>query len=440
MEGASESWRLITKEKYTTILTTLICICNGEPFKLLRSIYPRIYKWCKNYTFIASSESFILVARPHDVIDFAIVDENVNMDTGKRITYFEAAYSDIKRAHGQDHTKGCTLYACLGEYFENIGQELCKMFTNMCPICITRLKRNWLVAGIKPIINHSFGTQGQVNLIIFQSMPNGEFCFLMNCIDHGVKILFSIPLTWKRVICIAVALLEIFTAIGPPMILQLDNGNEFNMAATTRKQVGEYHGELVRLTDLELTEIITEVRRLWPKCWMVRGSPRHSPSNGGVERVNRTMQEKLRAWMKDCQSREWMIGCRLMVWQYNTQNNCTIGDIPYCLVFGQLPCDGISAFPLDASVLIQLATEAQLNCVCNYVGKVEVLDNKQQWLRLLTMCKRQRQPITTRFRTQPTTPISTSLWWRLTTLRITTLLSWWVTTLTILQWRYWRRW
>jgi hypothetical protein len=67
----------------------------------------------------------------------------------------------------------------------------------------------------------------------------------------------------------------------------------------TRKQVNEFCGKLVQLTDLELSEIITEVRQLWPECQMVRGSPRHSPSNGGVEQVNRTMQEKLGAWMKD---------------------------------------------------------------------------------------------------------------------------------------------
>jgi hypothetical protein len=41
-----------------------------------------------------------------------------------------------------------------------------------------------------------------------------------------------------------------------------------------------------------------------------------------------------------------------------------------------LPCVGISALPLDASVLTQLATEAQLNGVCDYVGKVNVLDNE----------------------------------------------------------------
>jgi hypothetical protein len=159
------------------------------------------------------------------------------------------------------------------------------------------MKCNRPVVGIKPIITHSFGTQEQVNLIDYQSMPDGDFCFLLNYIDHGVKFLFSIPLTCKHASCIAVALLEIFTVVGSPMILQSDNGNEFNTAAMTRKQVNEFCGKLVQLTDLELSDIITEVRQLWPKCWMVHGSPHYSPSNGGVERVNRTMQEKLSAWM-----------------------------------------------------------------------------------------------------------------------------------------------
>jgi hypothetical protein len=163
------------------------------------------------------------VARPDDVIGVAVVDKAVDMDTVKRIIYFEAAYTEIKRAHGQDHTKGRALYACLGEQFENIGRELCKMFTDIYPICITQVKHNRPVAGIKPIITHGFGTQGQVNLINFQGMPDGDFCFLMNYIDHGVKFLFSIPLTCKHASCIAVALLEIFTVVGPPMILQSDN-------------------------------------------------------------------------------------------------------------------------------------------------------------------------------------------------------------------------
>jgi hypothetical protein len=109
---------------------------------------------------------------------------------------------------------------------------------------------------------------------------------------------------------------------------------------------------------------------------MVRRSPCHSPFNVGVERVNRTMQKKLGAWIKECKSRQWTIGCCLMIWQYNTQHHHTIGNISHHLVFGQLPRVGISALSLNASVLTQLATEAQLNCMCHYVGKVDVLDNE----------------------------------------------------------------
>jgi hypothetical protein len=148
---------------------------------------------------------------------------------------------------------------------------------------------------------------------------------------------------------------------------------------------------------------------------MVRGSPRHSPSNGGVEQVNRTMQEKLGAWMKDCESRQLTMSCRLMMWQYNTQNNCTIGNIPFRLVFGQLPRVGISSLPLDASVLTQLAMEAQLNCVCDYVGRVDVLDNETAVVEAIDDAEENKTADCDKFRSTPTTAITMSMWQRWST-------------------------
>jgi hypothetical protein len=131
------SWRLITKEKYTTILTALIRICEGEPVKLLRSIYPQIYKWYKKYALVASGDSFVIVARPHDAYGYAGVDENVDVKTVRRLRYFEAAYSEIWRAHGHgpEHAKGRTLSACLNKHAEIIECQPCNLFTNTCPIC-----------------------------------------------------------------------------------------------------------------------------------------------------------------------------------------------------------------------------------------------------------------------------------------------------------------
>ncbi len=57
----------------------------------------------------------------------------------------------------------------------------------------------------------------------------------------------------------------------------------------------EHRGLCVGLNAEELNEVINEIKLLWPECRIVRGSPRHSLSNGGVERLNRTMEEKLGA-------------------------------------------------------------------------------------------------------------------------------------------------
>ncbi len=73
--------------------------------------------------------------------------------------------------------------------------------------------------------------RGQVNLIDFQSMPDGDFKYLLNYLDHGVEKLNSMPLVFKKVSSIAYALVTIFTDQGPPSILQTDNGGEFAQAA-----------------------------------------------------------------------------------------------------------------------------------------------------------------------------------------------------------------
>ena len=71
----------------------------------------------------------------------------------------------------------------------------------------------------------------QVDLIDFQSVPDGVYKFLLNYQDHGVKFYDCRPLTHKTVAAVANALLDIFSGIGPPTILQADNGKEFSNVA-----------------------------------------------------------------------------------------------------------------------------------------------------------------------------------------------------------------
>jgi hypothetical protein len=78
----------------------------------------------------------------------------------------------------------------------------------------------------------------QVDLIDFQSAPDGVYKYLLNYQDHGVKYYDCRALTHKTVAAVAVALLDMFSSIGPPTILQADNGKEFtNVAGTGRHKI-----------------------------------------------------------------------------------------------------------------------------------------------------------------------------------------------------------
>ena len=84
----------------------------------------------------------------------------------------------------------------------------------------------------------------------------------------------------------------------------------------------------------EMGEIITEIKNVWPECTIVHGRPRHSESQGGIERLNRTVQQKLAAWMLENNSKKWSVGVKFVRWQINTQRSRATGELPYTLVYG----------------------------------------------------------------------------------------------------------
>ena len=161
------------------------------------------------------------------------------------------------------------------------------------------------IAWQRPILTRSSGVRGQVDLIDFQSIPDGSFKHLLVYVDHGIKQVFTIPIVAKRASTIAFALFQIFKVIGPPVILQSDKGREFSDAAQSRTE---------KLEDDFLDEVILEIKKLWKGCSMVRGSPCYSPANGGVERMNYNIETKLVKWMADNKSTAWSIGCHLIQW------------------------------------------------------------------------------------------------------------------------------
>ena len=166
------------------------------------------------YHVMTAGESNVLVLHPKK--EGILHISAMRLEDLQKPTYAERLFADLWKIHQDDHCKGNTFFFRSRDRHGNVTREICKMFTDVCPHCIRILSRRKPVAGVKNIITFGFGVRGQVDLIDFQSMPDGSFVFLLNLIDHGVKKLTCIPLVAKRASTVAFALLPIFTEQGPP--------------------------------------------------------------------------------------------------------------------------------------------------------------------------------------------------------------------------------
>ena len=70
----------------------------------------------------------------------------------------------------------------------------------------------------KPILSKTFNERAQIDLIDMQSLPDGEFKWILVYQDHFTKFVVLRPIKAKSAICVAEALLEIFSLLGVPAI------------------------------------------------------------------------------------------------------------------------------------------------------------------------------------------------------------------------------
>jgi transposase InsO family protein len=100
-----------------------------------------------------------------------------------------------------------------------------------------------------------------------QSCPDGPYKFIMNYQDHFTKFCILRPLKTKTAAEVAYQLLDIFTILGAPVILQSDNGREF------------------------VAKVIQELVDMWTGIKIVHGRARHPQSQGSVERCNQDIKQ-----------------------------------------------------------------------------------------------------------------------------------------------------
>ncbi|CAI6354197.1 unnamed protein product [Macrosiphum euphorbiae] len=140
----------------------------------------------------------------------------------------------------------------LNSKFKNITRFEVDLYLSLCELCQLKHKKIRKGLVVKPIISSEFNSRCQVDLIDFQSNADKLFKFIMVYQDHLTKFVVIKPLKTKTAEEVAYNLIDIFTLLGAPSILQSDNGREFS------------------------NQIVCNLKNYWPNLKIVHGKPRHS--------------------------------------------------------------------------------------------------------------------------------------------------------------------
>lgn len=229
--------------------------------------------------------------------------------------------------------------------YVNITQSDVMLFIDLCKPCQNKKKMKKRGVVVKPMIFNEFNSRCQVDLIDYQTSADGEFKFVMVTQDHLTKFVTLKALKSKRAVEVAYHLLDIFTLFGAPCILQSDNGREF------------------------VNKIIDELKEMWPELIIVHGKPRHSQSQGSVERANQDVERMLTTWMQDNNTNHWAEGLRFVQLMKNQSFHSGIKRTPFNAIFGPSHMVSLASSTLPKEILATFVDEDDLRKAVDEINK-----------------------------------------------------------------------
>ena len=272
--------------------------------------YIDIIKNFKSCTKKKTAESYYLLNR------YIVKDGHLyNKRKGTRMIPLGEVFDEIYKSHkstGHGGEKRTFYDLKSNRGIANISLKHVGLFISTCKICLKkRAPKSSLSSDaiITPIISSNFGERGQVDLIDMSSFKTTQHRYILNYQDHFTKFCVIRPLINKYVSSVVKELIDIFSIIGCPRILQSDNGLEFKFD--------------------------DELKKIWPGLLIVHGRPRHPQSQGSVERANQDIEQIMRCWLADNNTTNWVSGLPFIQMQKNNGLNRTIQCSPFFAVFGK---------------------------------------------------------------------------------------------------------
>ena len=169
-----------TSQKYNRIVE--ICqLVNGS------GLSPKETKWQNNFALAEVCEVPVLYRR---TLAQKYLDANGNFNVDcPRIAKQDEVFDIIHRCHEQvSHGKVILTWKKTKQYYSNISQEMVKEYIDLCSICGTQeASKPAKMKLLKPILSKTFNDREQVDLVDMQSIPDGEYKWILHFQDHLTK-------------------------------------------------------------------------------------------------------------------------------------------------------------------------------------------------------------------------------------------------------------
>ncbi|XP_078509625.1 KRAB-A domain-containing protein 2-like [Lissotriton helveticus] len=241
----------------------------------------------------------------------------------------------------------------LSPKYKNITRHDIELYIHLCEPCHKKQKGVKKGVVVKPMFFSEFNSRCQVNLIDFQSHPDREYKFIMVYQNHLTKFVVLRALKSKRAEKEAYKLVDIFTLLGAPTILQSNSGREF------------------------ANNVVSSLKEYWPTLKIVHGKPRHSQSQGSVERANQDIENMLCAWMQDEKTSFWSEGLQIVQFMKNRAFHSGIKRSPYEALFGYKARVGLSTSSLPDDVLQDVETEEEVEKIIESVKTTQQQEERR---------------------------------------------------------------
>jgi hypothetical protein len=260
----------------------------------------------------------------------------------------------LSRFHDQaNHRSYHKTFTAISEKHIGITQKEVKAYINKCPACAinSSIKEK---TDMIPVISTAPWQHIQIDLVDFHDFAdvNDGFAWLLTCVCTFSKFLVAVPMRNKQAVTVATHLIkDVFKILGPPVILQSDNGKEF------------------------VAQLITQICNTL-NIKIKHGRARHPQAQGQIERLNQTVGRGFTKLLwnpnNQLQQKDWINVIDAFITSYNSTVHKAHGRTPHEVLFGW-KMHSVYDTPDTMQAITEVELDNQANAVVNDIAEQHLL-------------------------------------------------------------------